>query len=33
MFQIKWYINYKMFPMHGVPFVERTGIGTLDNTN
>ena len=33
MFHIKWYIKQKMFPMHGVPFVEITSIGTLANTN
>ena len=33
MFHIKWCIKQKMFSMCGVPFLERTGIGTPDNTN
>ena len=32
MFQIKWCTKQRMFSMHGVPFVESTGIGTPGNT-
>ena len=32
MFHIKWCIKQKMFSMHSVPFVEKTSVGTLDNT-
>ena len=33
MFHIKWCIKQTMFSMHSVPFVDRTSIGTLGNTN
>ena len=33
MFHIKWCTKQKMFSKLSVPFVERTSIGTLGNTN
>ena len=33
MFQMKWCTKQKMFSMHDASFVEKTGIGTPDNSN